>query len=348
MISNVYLAMNALSPVAFELPPVLSSLTGYTQIAVLADSHTTLYCYPLIKKILPAHDLITVPAGEEHKTISTCEFIWQKLTTLNFDRHSLVVVLGGGVLGDMGGFCAATFKRGIDFILVPTTLLSQVDASIGGKLGVDFMNFKNHIGIFCSPRATLIHVPFLKTLPERELRSGFAEIIKHCLISDKAMWQKIKTKKLLEQDWETLVKHSVEFKKSVTEKDPKETGLRKILNFGHTVGHALESFFLSKENRLFHGEAIAQGMIMESYLAHHKKMISSDELKEISVFILSIFQKVTDHWDAGEIIERMLQDKKNRGHEIRLALPDGIGKAQWDVKVSREEILESFNYYQSL
>ena len=190
-----------------------SGLKDYSQIAVLSDSNTIKYCYPFIQSYLPKHQVIEAQAGEEHKTLDTCTLIWQKLTDLNFDRHSLLIVLGGGVLGDMGGFCAATFKRGIDFILMPTTLLSQVDASVGGKLGIDFNNFKNHIGVFCEPQSTIIHAPFLKTLPERELRSGFAEVIKHCLISDELMWQIIRQKELGEQDWETLVKHSVDFKK---------------------------------------------------------------------------------------------------------------------------------------
>jgi len=257
-----------------------SDLRNYSQIAILTDTNTRKHCYPIITS-LPKHEVVEVHAGEEHKNIDTCKIIWQKLTDLSFDRHSLLIILGGGVLGDMGGFCAATFKRGIDFILVPTTLLSQVDASVGGKLGIDFNNFKNHIGVFCNPKSTVIHAPFLKTLPERELRSGFAEVIKHCLISDEQMWHVIKKRALTEQDWGTLVKHSVDFKRSVTDQDPKERGLRKILNFGHTIGHALESYFLAEGNLIFHGEAIAMGMIMESFIACEKKLISQAQLNDI-------------------------------------------------------------------
>jgi len=325
-----------------------SGLGSYSQVAVLTDSNTSKNCYSLIQPLLPEHHVVEVHAGEEHKNLDTCKLIWQKLTDLNFDRHSLLIVLGGGVLGDMGGFCAATFKRGIDFVLIPTTLLSQVDASVGGKLGIDFNNFKNHIGVFCEPKATIINAAFLKTLPERELRSGFAEVIKHCLISDEKMWQIIRQKGLQDQNWEILVKHSVDFKKSVTNSDPKEKGLRKILNFGHTVGHALESYFLAEGNRIFHGEAIAMGMIMESFIACEKKLISTDQLNEITSYLIQIFEKQDMPWGDALVIQLVTQDKKNRGKEILMALPEGIGKAKWDIAISEEELERSFDYYRSI
>jgi 3-dehydroquinate synthase len=320
----------------------------YSQIAVLVDRNTYTYCYSRVKDLLPSHEVFQVPAGEEHKNLDTCKLIWQKLTELNFDRHSLLLILGGGVLGDMGGFCAATFKRGIDFMIVPTTLLSQVDASVGGKVGIDFLHFKNHIGVFCQPKATIIDTAYLKTLPERELRSGFAEVVKHCLISDSAMWRTVRTKSLHEQDWETLVKHSVNFKKSVTDQDPTEKGLRKILNFGHTIGHALESYFLAEGNRIFHGEAIAMGMVMEAFIAFEKKMISKQELEEISSYLIQIFEKQEMPWGDSALIQLTRQDKKNKGQEILMALPEGIGKAKWDTVVSEDELEKSFDYYRSL
>jgi 3-dehydroquinate synthase len=288
-----------------------------------------------------------IPAGEENKNLETCAQIWEQLTAHQFDRHSLLLVLGGGVLGDMGGFCAATFKRGIDFLLMPTTLLAQVDASVGGKLGIDFNQYKNHIGVFCEPSATLISPAFLRTLPPRELRSGFAEIIKHCLISDKRMWNGIRTRTLEQQQWNELIAHSVAFKKQVIDKDPREKGLRKILNFGHTVGHAIESYFLNSTNRLFHGEAIGIGMIAEAFIASKKKMISKDELKEITDYLNQVYPKVKLPESAKSILTLMLQDKKNKGNKILMALPEGIGQARWDVEVSQEEIEESLKYYES-
>src|SRR5688572_16147002 len=155
----------------------------YSGIAVLADEHTLAFCYPLLKDFLPAHSLIKIPSGEESKNLPTCSIIWQAMTDARLDRHAVLIMIGGGVLSDMGGFCAATYKRGIDFITVPTTLLAQADASVGGKLGIDFNHFKNHIGVFQQPALTLLHSNFLKTLPRAELRSGFAEVIKHALIS---------------------------------------------------------------------------------------------------------------------------------------------------------------------
>ncbi len=327
---------------------ILSLKDNYSQIGVLADSNTKTHCYSAIKNALPIHHLLEVPPGEDHKNLDTCKLVWQLLTDMNFDRHALLIILGGGVLGDLGGFCAATYKRGIDFMIVPTTLLAQVDASIGGKLGIDFQHYKNQIGVFCQPKATIIDPSFLNTLPERELRSGFAEVIKHCLISDSAQWQAIRTKNLKEQDWTTLVHHSVEFKKSVTEKDPHEKGLRKILNFGHTIGHALESYFLAEGNRIFHGEAIAMGMVMESFIAFHKEMITETELNEITSYLIQIFEKQEMPWGDSALIQLTRQDKKNRDNKILMALPEGIGKAQWDVTVSEEELEKSFDYYRSI
>jgi 3-dehydroquinate synthase len=247
----------------------------------------------------------------------------------------------------MGGFCAATYKRGIDFALLPTTLLAQVDASVGGKLGIDFMNYKNHIGVFCEPAATLISPAFLKTLPERELRSGFAEVIKHCLISDKAMWDSVRSKPFKSQDWSALIQHSVNFKREVVKNDPKEKGLRKVLNFGHTVGHAVESYFLNSVNRIFHGEAIAIGMIAEAFIAWKKNLLTEAELNQITEYLRQTYSGVVLPADRRGILELMSQDKKNRGNKILMALTEGIGHAKWDVEVSLDEIGASLDYYQS-
>ncbi|HEX5171775.1 MAG TPA: 3-dehydroquinate synthase family protein, partial [Cyclobacteriaceae bacterium] len=264
----------------------------HSMITVLVDENTRKKCLPLIEKQLPDHELIIIPSGEEYKNISTCISIWQKMTDLRMDRHSLMIILGGGVLGDMGGFCASTYKRGIDFILIPTTLLAQVDASIGGKLGIDFSSYKNHIGVFQLPALTLLFSGFLKTLPARELRSGFAEVIKHVLISDSEMWTRLSAKRINEQEWEPLVLHSVQFKAQVTTTDPKEKGLRKILNAGHTIGHALESHFIAMDHAISHGEAIAVGLIAESFIASKKGLLREDELNSIKHYIRSVFDKV--------------------------------------------------------
>lgn len=320
----------------------------YSKVIVLVDEHTKTACYPTIEKSLPAHSVVTIQSGEERKNLTTCETIWQAMTDEKLDRHAAMIILGGGVLGDMGGFCASTYKRGIDFILIPTTLLAQADASVGGKLGIDFNNFKNHIGVFKQPALTLLYSGFLKTLPRNELRSGFAEVVKHALISDKKLWDEIRANDLEHQNWDRLIEESVRFKCSVIEKDPFEKNLRKILNTGHTVGHAIESYFLSSGNKILHGEAIAAGLIAEGWIAGRKKLLDEKLLSEIAAYILKIFGKLPLPENAlPDIAALALQDKKNKGNVVLGALQEGIGKAVWDIDISQEEIIESLRFYQS-
>ncbi|AYQ32238.1 3-dehydroquinate synthase [Runella sp. SP2] len=336
-----------IAPIQESLPAYLSA-HQYSKVVVIADTNTKKHCYAKVKPHLPKHELIVVPAGEQHKTLATCEKIWGEMTKAQLDRHAVVFNLGGGVIGDMGGFCAATYKRGIDFVQIPTTLLSQVDASVGGKLGIDFQGFKNHLGVFTQPKNVLIDASFLSTLPYIELRSGFAEIVKHCLIADAAKWEEIRKKDFEEQNWNNLIAHSVEIKKKVVATDPTEKGLRKILNFGHTIGHAVETYFLSKppKERLLHGEAIAAGMIMETYLAYRKKMVDLQTLEQVEEFIFSVFGKADVQFsDAPTVIALAQQDKKNRGGELRFSLLDGIGTCAYDVKVTPAEIQQAIAYY---
>ncbi|OJV18551.1 MAG: 3-dehydroquinate synthase [Dyadobacter sp. 50-39] len=336
-----------IAPIGESLPDFLSS-KQYSKIIVIADNNTKRHCYPILKTFLPKHSVVTVPGGEAHKTLATCEKIWEAMTKEELDRHALVVNVGGGVIGDMGGFCAAVYKRGIDFIQVPTTLLSQVDASVGGKLGIDFQGFKNHLGVFNIPKSVLIDPVFLKTLPEREIRSGFAEIIKHCLIADGAKWEEIRAKDFEAQKWPDLIAHSVKIKQQVVDQDPTEKGLRKILNFGHTLGHAVETCFLNKgpKERLFHGEAIAVGMIMEAYLSFERKMIDQQTLTDIEEFLFATYGKVKiKPEDIEEIIALTRQDKKNKGKEIRFSLLSGAGQCAFDIVVTAAEMGRSIAYY---
>jgi 3-dehydroquinate synthase len=320
----------------------------YSKYVVIADVNTRKHCYPRIKPYLPKHHLIIVPAGEQHKNLTTCEQIWSEMTRLELDRHAVVFNLGGGVIGDMGGFCAATYKRGIDFVQIPTTLLSQVDASVGGKLGIDFQGFKNHLGVFTQPKNVLIDASFLQSLSYIELRSGFAEIVKHCLIADAAKWEEIRKKDFEEQNWPDLIAHSVEIKKKVVAEDPTEKGLRKILNFGHTIGHAVETYFLNKppKERLLHGEAIAAGMVMEAYVAYRKKLIDLQTLEQIEEFIFSVYGKVALKMsDVATVIQLAQQDKKNKGGELRFSLLTGVGSCGFDIKVTPSEIQQAIAYY---
>ncbi|HRJ31900.1 MAG TPA: 3-dehydroquinate synthase [Cyclobacteriaceae bacterium] len=322
---------------------------SFSKIAVLTDEHTLAYCYPLLKTHLPEHTVITIPSGEEHKNIQTCEKIWQEMTRHALDRHSVLVIVGGGVLGDMGGFCAATYKRGIEFILIPTTLLAMADASIGGKLGIDFMHFKNHIGVFKEPKLTLIYSAFLKTLPKDELRSGFAEVIKHALISNRSLWNELRTNTMDNQSWDVLLRHSAEFKSSVVQQDPTEQGMRKILNAGHTIGHALESFFLKTGNKILHGEAVAAGLVAEAWLSMKRGMLSETELNEVSDYILKVLGKLNIGSENLRTIAGLCsQDKKNKGKRILCVLSEGIGKARWDCEVTEDEIADALAYYRSL
>ncbi|WP_342086810.1 3-dehydroquinate synthase [Dyadobacter sp. OTU695] len=336
-----------IAPIGESLPDFLSS-KQYSKIVVIADNNTKRHCYPILKAFLPKHSVVTVPSGEAHKTLATCEKIWEAMTKEELDRHALVINVGGGVIGDMGGFCAAVYKRGIDFIQVPTTLLSQVDASVGGKLGIDFQGFKNHLGVFNIPKSVLIDPVFLKTLPEREIRSGFGEVIKHCLIADGAKWEEIRAKDFEQQNWPDLIAHSVKIKQQVVDQDPTEKGLRKILNFGHTLGHAVETYFLNKpaNQRLFHGEAIAVGMIMEAYLSFERKMIDQQTLTDIEEFLFATYGKVKiKPEDVEQIIALTRQDKKNKGKEIRFSLLSGAGQCAFDIVVTAAEMRRSIAYY---
>ncbi|MBL7842654.1 MAG: 3-dehydroquinate synthase [Cyclobacteriaceae bacterium] len=322
---------------------------SFSKVMVLTDENTLTHCYPLLKSLLPDHSVITISSGEENKTLKTCEEIWKQMTNLELDRHSILIVLGGGVLGDMGGFCAATYKRGIDFILIPTTLLAMADASIGGKLGIDFHHFKNHIGVFKEPKLTVIYSEFLKTLPTEELRSGFAEVIKHALISDRTLWNELRSNTLDNQPWDVLLRHSAEFKSSVVQQDPTEQGMRKILNAGHTIGHALESFFLKAGNKILHGEAVAAGLVAEAWLSKKRGILSETELNEISEFILKVFGKLNIGSENLHAIAGLCsQDKKNKGKRILCVLSEGIGKARWDCEVTENEIVDALAYYRSL
>lgn len=335
-----------ISPISESLKTYLAT-QDYSKIIVLTDTNTKRFCYPIIKDSLPKHTIITVKQGEENKNLHTCELIWSAMTEAQLDRHALMINLGGGVIGDMGGFCAATYKRGINFIQIPTTLLSQVDASVGGKLGIDFQGFKNHLGVFTLPNVVLIDPIFLETLSEREKRSGFAEILKHCLIQDVNKWNEIRGKDLADQNLPDLIAHSVEIKKKVVEQDPTEKGLRKILNFGHTLGHAIETFFLPQgKKRLFHGEAIATGMVCESYIAYTRGLIDERTLEQVEEFIFSIYGKVDiDAADFDTIIGLTLQDKKNKGKDVRFSLINAAGSCLYDIVVTKNEMKKALEYY---
>lgn len=323
----------------------------YSHVYVLCDDNTVRYCYPLIKQFLPTHTTITIPSGESEKNIETCKHLWQQFTDAQADRKSLLINLGGGVIGDMGGFVASTYKRGFDFINIPTTLLSQVDASVGGKLGIDFNGVKNIIGLFQNPKAVFISPEFLSTLPIEQLRSGFSEVLKHGLIYNAEYWHQQKEIAVqLNSNWLVAIEQSVLIKHDVVKKDPFESGLRKILNFGHTIGHAVETWSLQNETRpLLHGEAIAIGMICEAWLSNAVNGLPANELEEITNTFIQLFGKYhLEKIPLSDIMDVMQQDKKNSNKSIRFSLLHAIGNCDYDIQVSDALIADALTYYCTL
>ncbi|MDF1863691.1 MAG: 3-dehydroquinate synthase [Saprospiraceae bacterium] len=322
---------------------------GYSKIVVIVDTNTSKLCLPILRQKSQYKDfeVIQIHEGEQHKTIETCQKIWQEMMKKGMERRSLTINLGGGVIGDMGGFCASTFKRGMDFIQMPTTLLSQVDASIGGKLGIDFHHIKNSIGVFKNPQAVFISSEFLNTLPKREIRSGFAEIIKHSLIADAENWEYLKTIKSLEKvEWANLLKPSLLIKQRIVEEDPFENGIRKALNFGHTIGHAIESIALQSDYPLLHGEAIAIGMICEGWLSHKILNFPLKKVEEIIQFFARFYDAFQlEEKDYSSYIELMKKDKKNENQTINFSLINPIGNAIINQTANQVLIRESLTFY---
>tara|TARA_B110000858_G_scaffold196968_1_gene257145 strand:+ start:972 stop:2027 length:1056 start_codon:yes stop_codon:yes gene_type:complete len=324
---------------------------AYTSIFILVDTNTQRYCLSnfLEQTKLRPTSILVMEAGEENKHLSTCENLWNELSFFGADRNSALINLGGGVVSDLGGFVACTFKRGIDFYNIPTTLLSMVDASVGGKTGIDLGSLKNQIGIIKEPQKVVIDVQWLGTLPEDEIRSGFAEMLKHGLIAKPKYWDELKSLKSLSID--TLIsyiKPSVEIKTKVVLKDPQEMGLRKILNFGHTLGHAIESYFLVQKNKekLLHGEAIVIGMVLEAYLSTQCSGLEYAAALDIKNTFARFYPKVVirDN-DIEGILSLLRHDKKNKGGQINFVLLTSIGKAVTDVKVSKELFKKAFDFY---
>ncbi len=327
-------------------------ISNYSKIFILVDSNSNEFCLPNVMPLITTNleiEIIEIEAGETHKTIETCVQIWNILIELGADRKSLLINIGGGVVTDIGGFIAATFKRGIDFINIPTTLLSMVDASIGGKNGVDLGNLKNQIGTITVPKMVLIDSQFLKTLPQNQMRSGLAEMLKHGLIYDKNYWRKfLDLSKIDFAYFDELIYESIKIKNEIVSQDLTENGIRKSLNFGHTLGHAIESYFLENDSKttLLHGEAIAVGMILESHISLQKNLISATDYNEIKTTINHIFDLITfNEIDIEAIKELLIHDKKNEYGTIQFALLNKIGNCKFNQIVDNEMIEKAFEEY---
>lgn len=335
---------------AYEALNTHLAATPYSKIFILVDENTHEHCLPQFMAEIAGdylYEIIEIEAGEIHKNMYTCIQVWEAMSELDADRKSLVINLGGGVLTDLGGFVASTFKRGIAFINVPTTLLSMVDASVGGKTGVDLGALKNQVGVINQPEMVLVISNFLKTLEERQLHSGYAEMLKHGLIKDHAYWKVLKGITSFDR-LDARIYDSVCIKNEVVLQDPTEQHLRKILNFGHTLGHAIESYFLESEvhELLLHGEAIAIGMILEGYLSHQLTGLPKTEMEDIKATFLQRYKKVafSDN-DIDAILNLLKFDKKNSHGNINFVLLKNIGEATYDITIPPELYRAAFAYY---
>jgi len=324
---------------------------NYSSLFLLVDTHTQEFCLPgfVSQTGLTQLEVLVMEAGEEHKTLQTCENLWNQLSERGADRNSALINLGGGVVTDLGGFVACTFKRGIDFYNLPTTLLAMVDASVGGKTGIDLGPLKNQIGIIEEPKQVLIDAQWLQTLPQEELRSGFAEMLKHGLISDEGYWEQLKSLPKLEAtSLAEFIKPSVAIKKQVVLEDPREKHLRKILNFGHTLGHAIESYYLihPQKKRLLHGEAIAIGMVMEAYLSTQCCNFSHPTAEDIKKTFAQFYPHVEiDAQDREGILDLLRHDKKNKAGRVNFVLLKSVGVPEIDVEVPQELFSQAFEFY---
>lgn len=334
---------------------------GHDKIFVLVDSTTKALCWPKVSGFLCLKEaqLITIGATDTHKDLSSLSHVWEELQQGGATRHSCLINLGGGMVTDLGGFAASTFKRGINFINIPTTLLAMVDASVGGKTGINFGGLKNEIGVFNDARTVILDTHFVETLDTENLRSGYAEMLKHGLISNEAHWAELVGFDLAAPNLEHLaqmLEQSVKVKERIVKEDPTERGLRKALNFGHTIGHAFESFSLKRAivgpeisnqiEPLLHGYAVAYGLICELYLSTLKIGFPTDKMQQTVRFIreyYGLFPITCD--DYPELISLMKHDKKNTAGIINFTLLGSIGDIRINQTATEDEIKEALDFY---
>ena len=324
----------------------------HDRIFVLTDTNTAKYCLPTVHCELCTVNcqLITIGASDVEKTLDSVSHVWQELQRGGATRHSLLINLGGGMVTDLGGFAASTFKRGINFINIPTTLLAMVDASVGGKTGFNFGGLKNEIGVFRDANCVIINTQFLKTLDTENIRSGYAEMLKHGLINreGRRMMDELLAYDIANPDLDMLARmigESVEVKEKIVIEDPLEHGIRKALNVGHTIGHALESWAMRHDNPILHGYAVAYGIIGELYLACVKTSFPQDMMRQVVYYIKEVYGTlpiICD--DYPELLELMKHDKKNIADTINFTLLGGIGDIRINQTATKEEIQEALDF----
>ncbi len=327
-----------------------AKLKEYDKCFVLVDENTLEHCYPVFESQIEGVEIdgiITIKADTGNKSIDQTIYVWEKLSEFGADRNSLLINLGGGVVTDLGGFAAATFKRGISFINYPTSLLGMVDAAIGGKTGLDFNGIKNQVGLFVNPAKVIIDPEYLKTLDQQQMLSGYAELLKCGLIMDRDLWGNLATVSYKNiNDWDSLIVQSARNKVDIVRHDMHEKGIRKILNFGHTVGHAIESFYAAKGDVVTHGEAVAAGMICETYISSRIYEFECTNFNEITGVIDMNFRRFDlKVEDIDHLIEIMKHDKKNKGGNFNFSLLRKLGKAVHDIDVDDIIIRESIEFY---
>lgn len=322
----------------------------HDRIFVLVDETTNKLCWALVKDYLCLKDAQTIVIGatDRRKNLDTLVHVWESLQQGKATRHSLLINLGGGMVTDLGGFAASTYKRGINFINIPTTLLAMVDASVGGKTGINFGGLKNEIGVFNDAEFVLLDTNWLRTLDEANIRSGYAEMLKHGLIADNTMWAELINFNLAQPDLRQLASmldKSVRIKERIVAEDPHEKGIRKALNLGHTFGHAFESWAM-KRQPVLHGYAVAFGLIAELYLATTQTDFPTERMRQTVNFIRAYYGSlpITCN-DYPELIELMHHDKKNHGNEINVTLLDGIGDIRIDQTITEEDIKEALDFF---
>ncbi|KAA5537795.1 3-dehydroquinate synthase [Paenimyroides baculatum] len=324
----------------------------YSKIVLLVDENTAQHCLNYVLQWLAVDvtfEIIEIEQGEENKTVETCTAVWESLVELNIDRKALLINVGGGMVCDLGGFVASTYKRGIDFVNIPTSLLAMVDASVGTKTGVNLGGLKNMVGSFSQPQMVLIDTAFLETLPGNQMRSGLAEMFKHGLIADASYWNQLKNLgELTTEDLLLLIYHSVSIKNEIVLQDPFEENVRKLLNFGHTLGHVIETYSHSGKGiqPLLHGEAVAIGMILEAFISYKKDLLTKNSYLEIKETLNLMFENIVFTENDIEICTHLLiHDKKNVNGIVQFTLLSGIGKGVFNEVVESELITEAFNDY---
>ncbi len=317
-----------------------------SKIIAIADSHTAGLCLPLLENFIHISHVIVIPPGDQYKTIESCQKIWTEMLKSEADRSCLVLNIGGGMICDLGGYAASCFKRGVRFGHIPTSLLAMTDASIGGKTGINHEGYKNLIGRFEIPSLTWIDTNFLRTLPTQELSDGMAEVVKHAIIGSPELWNWLSNADdLSDMDWDHIISLSVPVKQRIVEQDPFEKGLRKTLNFGHTIGHALESYFLPGTQPLSHGRAITLGMMAESRIAEQMGILKTEEFNVIIPLIMRLLRPSEVTLPALDALQHWLQgDKKKVKGIVGYSLPDRIGSCTWDIKVEEKYMAESLNW----